>query len=978
MSWKNLYRFCFFENQPVVKSDGSPFEELQGFDVTCHASGRGLLLFGGADGHMLIVDKAFNVSAFRAFQGPLTQLFQLKQSSIVVAVGEEEVQNQHDVAEKHSYVRMFNVEKVPSGGAPSTYRQIICPVPAPTVTAIAAHENLKYMVFGTQHGELYITTGDISRERRLVSRGFKRFKGRLDSSSVTGLGFNLVSPEPMFYACTVHHIYGCYPDREITERLSTEPTSPDRPAHGASPQCSAVSDVDGSLWVDGSEDISMYLVEGRGSSIPFEGIKTVVQCFNSYLVVVHYLPRDVDDFGAGQSQYPLAQTVTICDPKNKFVAFDAAFQDVSTVLMEWNSLFVLSKSGKLTRLTEKDLQTKLDNLCGRKAFDTAISLAKSQIERQDAMEDILTDIYMQYAEHLYSKKSFDTAIKQYINTIGRLEPSYVIRKFLDSQRIHNLTEYLQELHSRQLADRNHTTLLLNCYTKLRNVDKLNEFIMTDAKLNFDLETALKVCRQAGYYEHALFLARRYCMHDWYLKIQLEDTHNAQDALDYIQCLPFSEAVKSMQDYGKLLVTAIPEASTELLKHLCTSYTPQPSTSEVVVIPRSRVREQSIEEPADPNLFIHLFVDQPDNLVEFLQYMIEQRESCSMAVYDTLIELYLQQTPLTDNDKRMRDARVMAILAMPGKYNEHQAMIMAQMYDFKPGLLLLYERKHHSPMILLYYIEKKAYTDVIETCKRYEDKALWAQALEFFAGDAEGSRLHLADVLTEIRTNNILSPLMVIDVLAKNDTVTLSSVKDYFMQMLGSESTSLSSAEQRIQSETAKTDKLQHDITDLRTKAKLFQDTRCAHCHEPLSLPAVHFLCGHSYHKHHAVARPDSDGEVECMECQGDHAKVAQVIGTQIRGARDHEQFTRQLEDNPNRFGVIAQHFSQNLFRKPPKLPQRLQQQQRELHLEPEVPEVAAQSLFAPSFSASTGSSSGGFRSMDTTWGMSQQIGNAGF
>ncbi len=30
--------------------------------------------------------------------------------------------------------------------------------------------------------------------------------------------------------------------------------------------------------------------------------------------------------------------------------------------------------------------------------------------------------------------------RRYINTVGRIEPSYVIQKFLDAQRIHNLTK----------------------------------------------------------------------------------------------------------------------------------------------------------------------------------------------------------------------------------------------------------------------------------------------------------------------------------------------------------------------------------------------------------------------------------------------------------------------------------------------------------------------------------------------------------
>ncbi|CAG2195608.1 unnamed protein product [Mytilus edulis] len=76
----------------------------------------------------------------------------------------------------------------------------------------------------------------------------------------------------------------------------------------------------------------------------------------------------------------------------------------------------------------------------------------------------------------------DNSHYQYIKTIGKLEASYVIRKFLDAQRIHNLTKYLQALHKAQQATEEHTTLLLNCYTKLKDVNKLDEFIMLDEKI----------------------------------------------------------------------------------------------------------------------------------------------------------------------------------------------------------------------------------------------------------------------------------------------------------------------------------------------------------------------------------------------------------------------------------------------------------------------------------------------------------------
>lgn len=89
----------------------------------------------------------------------------------------------------------------------------------------------------------------------------------------------------------------------------------------------------------------------------------------------------------------------------------------------------------------------------------------------------LIDIFRQYGDHLYSKGDHNGAIEQYIKTIGKLEPSYVIRKFLDSQHIDNLTTYLQALHKNGQATEDHTTLLLNCYTKLNHTDKLKEFIM---------------------------------------------------------------------------------------------------------------------------------------------------------------------------------------------------------------------------------------------------------------------------------------------------------------------------------------------------------------------------------------------------------------------------------------------------------------------------------------------------------------------
>jgi hypothetical protein len=43
-----------------------------------------------------------------------------------------------------------------------------------------------------------------------------------------------------------------------------------------------------------------------------------------------------------------------------------------------------------------------------------------------------------------------------------------------------------------------------------------------------------------------------------------------------------------------------------------------------------------------------------------------------------------------------------------KYDEYQALVLAQMYDFKPGILYLFEKTEQYGQIVQYYMEKRAH------------------------------------------------------------------------------------------------------------------------------------------------------------------------------------------------------------------------------------------------------------------------------
>lgn len=89
------------------------------------------------------------------------------------------------------------------------------------------------------------------------------------------------------------------------------------------------------------------------------------------------------------------------------------------------------------------MQSKLNLLFKKNLYDIAVRIAKGSQHDPEG----LADIFRQYGDHLYGKGDFLGAVEQYSKTIGYLEPSYVIRRFLDSRHINFLTDFLQVSHT---------------------------------------------------------------------------------------------------------------------------------------------------------------------------------------------------------------------------------------------------------------------------------------------------------------------------------------------------------------------------------------------------------------------------------------------------------------------------------------------------------------------------------------------------
>ena len=72
----------------------------------------------------------------------------------------------------------------------------------------------------------------------------------------------------------------------------------------------------------------------------------------------------------------------------------------------------------------------------------------------------------------------DLALDFYIDTIGYLNPNYVINKYLDLQNMHFLTKYLEKLVNTKshktdvIINKDFIPLLINCYMKLGKNDQI--------------------------------------------------------------------------------------------------------------------------------------------------------------------------------------------------------------------------------------------------------------------------------------------------------------------------------------------------------------------------------------------------------------------------------------------------------------------------------------------------------------------------
>jgi hypothetical protein len=359
-----------------------------------------------------------------------------------------------------------------------------------------------------------------------------------------------------------------------------------------------------------------------------------------------------------------------------------------------SSAVVLTSGGSLITFTEKTTDEKVFLLVQKNLFSAAVAVAYSDPSLEPSA---VTALYRKYAEHLYRKGDYKASIEQYIHTIGSLESSHVIFRFLDAPKIPLLAQYLEKLKERELATPVHCELLRTCYLKLNDSEAADSIATT---------TPASLLSKDSLQSFSSSLA-----------------HNPRDALSTICSLPAPQAAEILVSHGATLARAMPKETAGIVVSLCLGTFQLAALSQAAsgaVAEANRMLSYAFDErektcqPYPVRLFYTAFLDNPKMLRLILAHLNRNKCHLTPSLRRTLLELTMEEwnqakrSGDTEGEKlRHREAIAALTDSHAHEIGDYDALVIVQKASFDEGELLLYERLQMGPMLLSRYAHERS-------------------------------------------------------------------------------------------------------------------------------------------------------------------------------------------------------------------------------------------------------------------------------
>ena len=100
--------------------------------------------------------------------------------------------------------------------------------------------------------------------------------------------------------------------------------------------------------------------------------------------------------------------------------------------------------------------------------------------------------------------------------------------------------------------------------------------------------------------------------------------------------------------------------------------------------------------------------------------------------------------------------------------------------------------------------------------------MWIQALTYFRDlDSEDSEIYLEKALNIIGEKNILSPLLILEIVANKPTIKFKVLKKYLLERLEQQDKIIKKNNKKVDDNMEKINKMKSEIVELKTTAKSF-------------------------------------------------------------------------------------------------------------------------------------------------------------
>lgn len=544
------------------------------------ATGNGHLYLGDHSGSLYALDKQFRtICSIVAYPNGRVNHILACSDNLLATIGEEDADG--------TLLKIWEIRSNKQGAYVFLLRSsllIQTDQPHP-ITCCTALDDLSHIAVGFSDGRVILIKGDLARDRgakqRMVYEG---------EEPITGLEFLGTSKTTVLYIFSTSKLLTLTVANSSGRFVTQVPRVME--SVGAALGCIAKDKAKNEIILVREDAIYHYNVDGRGPCYALEGRKTSLHIHHGFSVVIQS-PNERKSGSAkalGRIGIPdsieYASKVTALDTTHKFIAHVGNFpQGLRSVFSEWDCLYLLTMDGLLFKLTEIEVESRLNLLYSKNMYSLAIALAGDY--KLDEIK--LNEIATRFGDYLYSQGEFEPAVRQYIRAIKQCDTSAIMRKYLQAQHVPLLTEFLEALQAARMSNADYTTLLLNCYAKLKQRDKLQKFIRDEGEHPIDLQIAIALCRQAGYFDEAISVASKHKDHVLCLGIMIEDKKDHAAALTYIRKLKDPGDVGNLLNrFGRELMSKHPADTTRLFTEFYTgSFVPESAVHATGIMSPSR-------------------------------------------------------------------------------------------------------------------------------------------------------------------------------------------------------------------------------------------------------------------------------------------------------------------------------------------------------------------------------------------------------